>query len=131
MLSTGQFGEFAQNVRQGGDSVHVVTGERPRTGYMVSLPDRETRVPLPEFGAHSAVAYTRRHGEELHDPDQYLGGWAHGSEAFLDVSRRYADEPTALTEGWKANQIAVHRNDDHEDIDVPLSPRDLPIWRDS
>lgn len=129
MLSGRQFREFTNNVRSTGDTVHVGTGERPQTGYMVALPGREVRHPLGKFDLPDVTKYVAHHASELDAPDQYLGGWAQHGQAYLDVSRRYADEDTALVEGWKGNQEAIHRNADHEDIDVPLSPRDLPIWK--
>lgn len=138
MLNGQQFQEFVSNVRAGGDTVHAETGERPETGVMVSIPGRERRYGISSFDAPEATAYAGAHARELADPDQYLGGWRRqeaeqptdADQAVLDVSRRYPTAEEGVTKGWAWNQEAVHRLDDHKDIDVPDSPRDLPIWKD-
>lgn len=91
MLNERQFGGVARSLRRsGGFSINVQTGERPRSGWMVSAPGDEHR--MPQAGKKEIGAYYDEHRPGL-ERAGHMGGW-HNDEAtppedVLDASRRY------------------------------------------
>ena len=73
---------------EGGFSAHVLTGESPESGYMVSLPNQEKLIPSAETTPDHIKEYATnaKVGNPAH---KYIGGWrgaAGGSHDALDVS---------------------------------------------
>jgi hypothetical protein len=73
-------------MEQGGFTRHIITGDDPTTGYMVSIhEDRERVLALGELDEASLERYIKDNIDLLGQEDGYLGGWAHEGKAYLDA----------------------------------------------
>lgn len=122
-LSQAQFfRQVAENtLRQGGDTVHLVTGHRPTDGFMVADAGREHKIPASGYDTAKVAAYAERHKEALSEPDAYLGTWRDSREnaegvprrlgtdmVYTDTSRRIPDAHTALQHLVANDQLATY-----------------------
>lgn len=136
-LNGAQFGQVLKNtLEKGGDSVNVVTGQRPTTGFMVSDENSETRVSAEGLDVDRITRHVDKHGAVLRgDPEAHLGTWrdARYSESgdmvpspldtvYLDVSRRYHAPLRAYMAGERENQKAIYDVAKDETIDILPTP---------
>lgn len=95
-------------MEEGGFTRHIITGEDPTTGYMVSIhKDRERIGPLEEFDEETLGDYIDENIDLLEQDDRYLGGWSFKGEAYLDVSVRRASKEEALALAKEHGQYAI------------------------
>jgi hypothetical protein len=116
VLNRSQFKEFTANTVSGGDTVHLETGERPTSGYMVSEAGAERRIPADDLHTSDVVHYARDHRDTLSAPDAYMGGWTSEGTSYLDVSRRHAILGEAQAAGVRNNQLAIYDLDHGDEI---------------
>lgn len=93
----------AQILANGGATWSPVA-KSPKTGFMVSLPGREVRVPVAEFSDVRLGQYMADH--ELMR-GHFYGAWVDGDAVYLDVSLNVRSEGLALYLGAKFDQLAV------------------------
>lgn len=141
-VSRVQFASIVKSVvdktrEQGGDTVHMGTGERPTTGWMVSDADREHRVSAENFGTDHVVRYARRHEDALITPTAYMGTWrATGDDGarrpsdtvYLDVGRRHATPEDALETAEAHEQLAVYDLDRRPRLGLPVGEVSGKEW---
>jgi len=83
----------------GGFSRHMVTGETPSEGYMVSLPGSEKHIePASAARPHHLANYVRTNREALSQPENSFGGWNPGTHVDLDTSRNIKPDPGIAAE---------------------------------
>lgn len=121
-VSGPQFGKVLKNTLGGGDSINVVTGNRPTRGFMVSDEGSETRVRAEDMSVDKITRHVDKHAGTLRtDPEAHLGTWrdARYSEAgkmvpspndtvYMDVSRRHDSPFMAYNAGLRENQLAIY-----------------------
>lgn len=103
-----------------GITYSLTSGQIPHSGFAVSIPGHEERVPwlTPQIVAD----YIERNSEALKGPGAFLGAWNNDGEWYLDVSRVVHDEELAMRLGAAWNQQAIF------DVARKL-PLIVPTWR--
>lgn len=103
--------DFAQFSRaevqaNGGASAMFGTGSAPSSGYMVSLPGREERIPVGLYTAQHAVDYAARN----YIKGAYLGAWLNPDDGhvYLDVSNCIGSRAEAEMFGRLRSQLAIY-----------------------
>jgi hypothetical protein len=133
-VSGSQFGKVLKNTMAGGDSVNIVTGQRPDRGYMVSDEGSETVVKAANMSGDKIARHVHKHEEVLTtDPTAHLGTWrdqrygAHGTpvpspndKVYMDVSRKHSSPFMAYQAGIREHQLAVY--DVHSKDVIPVTP---------
>lgn len=104
----------------GGFSIHLPTGHKPTSGYMVSLAKYERTFPLVTLGREDLIQYIADHRIELQVA--YLGGWIRNDVAYLDLSINVLTLQEALHLGLSQNQQAIHDVAAGTDILVAVPP---------
>jgi hypothetical protein len=124
VLSPRQFGQLSEQLRKGGFTANIHTGEQPTSGYVVSDLQGERSRPLRSTRGRHIEAYAREHEAALTGPERYLGGWARRhvrpQEAVLDRSTRYPE--TAL--GHSRAYVGMVAN--RQESMYQVSNRDYP-----
>jgi hypothetical protein len=82
-------------------------GETPATGYMVSLPDFERKIPVESPMLAHILLYCADYAAKLGEVGVYLGAWVNDGTVYLDVSLNVADREKALALGAEYNQLSV------------------------
>jgi hypothetical protein len=100
-----------------GDTVNIITGERPVTGYAYGLGG--TYMPREAFNRDAVHAFIAEHWPTLTLPGNYLGTWLDGDTVHLDVSRVESDLGTALREAQRLGEYAVYALPNGPDVFVP------------
>jgi hypothetical protein len=139
VLNPRQFGQLSGQLRrEGGFTVHIGTGQQPKTGIMVSDPPEqsEQRTSLQETHGPEIGAYARKHEQALQGPERHLGGWVKEDtkpkQAVLDRSTRYPETPLGESQAYVhtvANrQEAAWHLGRSEPIDNPAYEADPKRW---
>ncbi len=114
----------------GGFTIHAVTGEQPKTGWMVADEAHEEKIPNEELHPSRLPRYVRRNREELARPGSYFGGWNAGEATYLDVSRRWHDRRMAETSMTLANQQSMYNQGTGVTVENPSYDRTArQAWR--
>lgn len=96
-------------LKDNGGSYNIVTGVfNPNTGYIVSLSDRELKVPLKEFNKDILKTFLIDHIDALCLDTFYLGAWVHLDTVYLDVSSNIFDKDRAIRVGKINKQLAIY-----------------------
>ncbi len=98
----------ALSVPDGGFTIDVVTGHRPRTGYMVSIfLERELILSNP-VEAMDLIEYVTDHGDLLDEAGSYFGGWQDPAtgRVHLDISVRVSTPERAARLANAHQQLA-------------------------
>lgn len=107
----------ARTLDDGGITVRVSDMHEPLTGYAVSLPGTEERIPLWRFDAEAVAQYVGDHLDDLTASDRYLGAWVDGvATVYLDVTEVIPDRATAVRLGRERHQLAIFDIDRQQDI---------------
>jgi hypothetical protein len=80
------------------------------SGYGVSLPGHEQRVPLQVgwLGLQQAIAdYAESKRSWLAQPGRYLGAWIDDGIVYLDITEVHAERAHAEALGYDRNQLAI------------------------
>jgi hypothetical protein len=78
-----------------------------RSGYMVSIPGHEVKVPFVDVSIRVVTEYIIQHGESLTNDQRYLGAWLDAGQVYFDVSVNFSDRDTALEMGRRWGQKAI------------------------
>lgn len=80
----------------------------PKTGYMVSLPYYERKIPVAQFTQQEIDRYVSLH-KYLIDSSTYFGAWRENGHIYLDISIHYPEEDLeeALHFAERSNQLAI------------------------
>jgi hypothetical protein len=94
---------------QGGFSVHIPTGGKPKTGHIASRFGSEMVTDNVATAAWISE-HERRFSEALNSPETYQGGWKTGDppKRYLDVSERFTTAREAHEFGRRNAQIAFY-----------------------
>lgn len=108
----------------GGYSVNLLTGERPKSGYMVGkyANDDPHNIVIDSDKVTPAVVrgHAKKNASELEKPDMYYGTWiGDDGKAYFDVSRRFDKLEDAFAFGRKTKQDAVFDVKNQEGIPIP------------
>ena len=96
-----------------------MSGEQPNNGFMSGIQGFETKVPLEQFGSFALNEFIRKNQTELQKNDTYLGTWIDQGNVFMDISKKFEDEKTALEFGIQNNQLAIFNLTKNETINAP------------
>ena len=91
-------------LREGGFSLNVAD-ESPTTGYMVSLPDHETILPLAV--ASDSLVETIVDNYKSIAGEHYVGAWVDDNKIYFDVSENVAERETAIMLGRERKQLGI------------------------
>lgn len=81
----------------------------PTTGYMVSLPDYEAKVPVDAFNPGELATYVMITAEVVADRDDlFYGAWIDGGYVYLDISQHIASKQEALIAADLHDQLAIY-----------------------
>lgn len=106
--------EWSKNVmhavtKDGGFTFHDVTGDGPTKGYMVSVAKQnEQKIPMRDLTPDHIADYMSIHQQELKDPRNFLGGWVHKGNVYLDVSRHSDDHAEAMQLARANKQLGIY-----------------------
>ena len=115
---------FNDVIAKGGASYNLTTGEyNPTSGYFVSLPNFEQKIPLSEFTQQSVKDYINKNSIEFTNEFSFLGGWIDKKTVYLDVSRQYNDKRFALNLVVNGGQMAVYDAYNGVNIELPTPQR--------
>lgn len=105
-------------VPDGGFTVDLVTGERPTTGYVVSLYLKAERVIAPPVTCQDLIEYVTDWAELLGEAGHLFGGWAdpESGRIYLDVSVWVATADQAERLGRTYQQHAYFDLDRRESV---------------
>lgn len=92
----------------GGLSLDLVTDTAPNSGYMVSMPKTERRIPLALFNEESLSSFVNYHAKDIYKLGAMLGAWIEKDTVFLDLSVNIPDYDTARLLGIKYKQLAIY-----------------------
>jgi hypothetical protein len=96
--------------KDGGATINT-SGERAdiKTGYMVSIPGNEVRVP-ESAGVNALMPEVKNKLKKVQDmpAGYYVGAWFDGGDIVLDVSVNVQDEAEALRLGKLWNQDSIY-----------------------
>ena len=84
-----------------------LTGKKPTSGYMVSVPNHEKVVPLDNFNANAIQKYISSNRADLEELEAFLGTWVNEGKVYFDVSVNIGDLQEALELGKKYKQLAI------------------------
>lgn len=118
-MSQDQWGKEALHrlTSEQGFTVHDHFGDAPSSGYMVSTDKtREQVIPLHSVTAQDIASYRAQHAEALKHPNNYLGAWVEGDNAFLDVSTHVPELHQAMTLAKTHDQLGVFDLDNFDTI---------------
>ena len=102
---------YAKTMTEKGASYNVVTNQfGTNKGFMVSLPNRELRVPIGLFNPQIIQNFINSNIELLSNKDNFLGTWIANDYVYLDVSKCYKDIDTAIRIGMLSDQLAIYDN---------------------
>lgn len=90
-----------------------LTGEKPKSGYMVSLAGSETQIPMKDFRSRMIQEHEEKHAEELAPPTRFSGGWVEGRTIYLDVSenpQRWSEAVRMLRDNQQLAMFDVNRD---------------------
>ena len=92
-----------------GATLNLLTGEtNPKTGYMVSLPNREFSFdPLCIDFQRALKVFIQNNLNDLLHEGNYLGSWIHEGNFYLDVSVNMETLEDAIHLGNLNDQIAI------------------------
>lgn len=95
--------------KDGGFTFHDVVGDGPTDGFMVSVAKHnEVKIPLRDLTSAHVADYMSTHQQELKDPSNYLGGWVHKGNVYLDVSRHTSDRNEAMSLARANQQLGIY-----------------------
>ena len=95
--------------KDGGFTFHDATGDGPSEGYMVSVAkNNEVKVPLRDLTSAHVADYMSLHQQELKDPNNFLGGWVHKGNVYLDISRHTQDRNEAMKLARANQQLGIY-----------------------
>jgi hypothetical protein len=85
-----------------GYSVHLPSGETPKSGLMMGIyanNDPRTRVVEGELSVGDIFAHAKTNKTQLAQDDKYFGTWANEGKTYLDVAKRF--EPDKIRTATK------------------------------
>lgn len=95
--------------KQGGFTFRDLVGDGPGEGYMVSVDkSTEKKIPLRDLTSADVADYMSIHQQALKDPNNYLGGWVHKGNVYLDISRHTTDRDEALKLARANQQLGIY-----------------------
>ena len=95
--------------KQGGFTFRDLVGDGPGEGYMVSVDkSTEKKIPLRDLTSADVADYMSIHQQALKDPNNYLGGWVHKGNVYLDISRHTTDRDEALNLARANQQLGIY-----------------------
>jgi hypothetical protein len=111
-------------LRSGGFSLSLA-GDQPDTGWMVSQYGTERSVSIESLASEQPMEaipgnpwhtnikneidrFVTDHGDDLRQPNSYLGGWVDGGRLYLDVSHNIQDEDEAMRYARDNHQLAAY-----------------------
>jgi hypothetical protein len=93
----------------GGFSFNTLDNEIPTSGFMVSIPGHEARVPVDEFDNTDVAAYRAAITQRgLARPNYFVGAWLNDGYVYLDVSVNVRDLFDAVSLGNRFHQLAIY-----------------------
>lgn len=108
----GNLKRFTALVNKGeGCSYNMNIGEmNPQSGYMVSLPLREEKIPMEDGKDYTEeiTNYVKKHSAELSEDENYLGAFHHKGTLYLDVSINLPILEDALNTAWEYKQKSIY-----------------------
>lgn len=111
---------YAKTITNNGTSYNVLTNQfGTDKGFMVSLPNRELRVPIELFNPQIIQNFINSNIELLNNKDNFLGTWVDNGYVYLDVSKCYKDIDTAIRIGMLSDQLAIYDNANQTVINLP------------
>jgi hypothetical protein len=105
-------------VKDGGFTVDL-DGNRPQSGYAVSLAGYERKFRLPRTTtalAHALYLYVVDNGRALRDPGAHFGAWIDGATVYLDVTHIFTARADAEFMARANRQIAFFDIENAEEI---------------
>ena len=99
--------KIMENILKNGGTTVTANGNRikAKQGYMVSLPDHETVLPIED----NATIIDMIDKKLKSIPNgAMLGGWVDGDRVYLDYSVKVADRERAIKIGKKYGQLAIY-----------------------
>lgn len=103
------FRVFADTLVHNGATVNPADpyASTPRSGFAVSIPGAERKIPASTFTIGTVREYVTDHLADLSGPNVYVGTWVDGEHVYLDVSIVVADLIDAVALGHASGQLAV------------------------
>lgn len=115
---------YSQTIANQGASYSILTGElNPNNGYFVSLANNESQIPLSEFTQQTVKDFISNNADALSTSNHFIGSWIENNIVYLDVSEQIQDLRTALTLGYRRNQLAIYDAFNGVVIDLPSPQR--------
>lgn len=101
--------------KSGGCTMHVATGFKPKSGYMVSIgvEARHDHLNMQTLGEFLIL-----HRSELAQGNHYLGSWIHKGQYYLDVSVNTVTLSQAVDLAKENKQIAVWDIDRGKEVPI-------------
>lgn len=108
-----------------GVTVKDKVGDAPTSGYMVSHPDTEEKVPFSQMMPHDISDYATRHENLIDAPGNYLGGWEDGGQWYNDVSQNIVNPWDAAQTAENSNQLAIYDLNSDQAVDTDAAMAEL------
>ena len=86
-----------------------VFGQKPLTGYMVSLKGKEVRELLLDFNQNHIENFIKANSLALHgNPGLYIGTWVNGDQVCIDLSVNLRNKAIAIAYGVLNGQTCIY-----------------------
>lgn len=93
----------------GGFTMRDHPGDAPSSGYMVSLPGYQEKMPRSQVSEENQADFLKRQWEKIHSrPDLYGGGWADKADFYDDISKHDPRLWDAVDDALEGDQLAIY-----------------------
>lgn len=88
-------------------SIHLTSGEAPKTGYMVGGASWTMTVAPEMLDAYVIADFIHAHKAMLSWEHHFIGWWTHNGRIYLDVSENVHHFSHALELGYERKELAI------------------------
>lgn len=99
-----------------GFSINAITGQSPKSGFMVAVEGYEHKVT----NTGEIAEYIEKHYTKALRGNLFIGGWHFNGSLYLDLSRNIIDVRDAVERGILNHQKAIFDIKKKKNIELPL-----------